>query len=60
MKLTRDITSKIRFVIDEFIPTVIRDSNIFSLIVFRLLYKLLYKNKGKLVVIYFMLKTDNF
>ena len=32
--------------IDEFIPPVIRDSNIFSLIVFKLLYKLLYKNKG--------------
>ena len=46
MKLSRDLTWKIRYVIDEFIPPAIRDSKIFSLIMFRLFYKLLYKDKG--------------
>src|SRR3990167_3629673 len=46
MKLSRDLTRKIRYVIDEFIPPAIRDSKIFSLIMFRLFYKLLYKDKG--------------
>lgn len=58
MKLSRDMTSKIRFIMDDFIPPVIRDSKIFSLIVFKLLYKLLYKNKGD-IFLNFKQKASN-
>ena len=39
MKLSRDVTSRIRFVLDEILPPVVRDSRFFMALPFKLLYK---------------------
>lgn len=38
MKLKRELTSKIRFILDEFLPPFVRDSKLFMIIPYKLLY----------------------